>query len=586
MKKNILLCVLVLLLVYLICKGCVVQFVWVNPNVNTNVLPYISKSVKELDNALNHSVLAMKSNQMAIKIIYKNAYGSGFLNHNPIPNDLDYSIGVYLGEYEFDGTNNREIAKSIDEKMTIFQTEFYSYINTVAPGKFYSDYNVLTSLQTLFNKREANIKSISASIPELFKDKPYIVYTDKLLIDSNKKEIHMTFPFILKKNEILIEDYNPIEVFTNLVKYDDNTRNMLREITIVTDFYVDIKQGDKIVNAEIVAESFTGQRLQLTRRFFVPVVFAGNSSAKYLKNLNLLTDDDTYLEYRLFNFKRHLQEFNNLNELKERPVKLFKRVLQCADLIMPVLDENTVNDINETIYKNLSNPKIQLVNDYQTAYGNLIKITSMPNLYLKAQYNNSQITKHLNLMKQIVEEMKATNQFKKEDIAELEAYTNDLAERAKLINSEYRLKDYYKKIMKSANKTSDLLEKIVDENTEDKDKIIDYIDTFNKIMTMAGFHKIEMCWLEKDLLGVVKDDFTSKIPEKNLKLMAKENDLADVEYKFIDKSVLSGPKVRYSVWVRYNPTEKEDEVWAKMKRQLLEDKQNFKIKRRFVLSVK
>ena len=91
---------------------------------------------------------------------------------------------------------------------------------------------------------------------------------------------------------------------------------MLREITIVTDFYVDIKKGTDIVNAEIVAESFTGQRLQLTRRFFVPVVFVGNSSANYLKHLNLLTNDDDYLEYRLLNFKRHLQEFSNHKELQ------------------------------------------------------------------------------------------------------------------------------------------------------------------------------------------------------------------------------------------------------------------------------
>ena len=303
MKKTILLCILAILLIYLVFDRFALQIVWVNPNVNTKVYPYISKSLKEIDKALNHTVLAMKSSQLDVKLLYKNAYGSGFLKHNPIPNDLDYSIGVYLGEYDFDGKNSGEIAKKIDEKMTIFQTEFYSYINTIAPGKLYSDYDVLTSLTKLFNKRDANIASISSSIPKLFDHKNYIVYTDKILLDENDKEFIMTFPFILKENEVLIEDYNPITLFTDLVKYDKNTRDMMREITIVTDFYVDIKKGDDVVHAEIVAESFTGQRLQLTRRFFVPVIFTGNSSAKYLKHLHLLTNDDDYIEDTCRNFQ-------------------------------------------------------------------------------------------------------------------------------------------------------------------------------------------------------------------------------------------------------------------------------------------
>lgn len=581
MKKSLLLFILVVLIVYLVFDRFAIQLVWVNPNVNTKVFPYISKALKKLDNGIDYSALAMQSCGKDVKILYKNAYGSGFLKNNPIPNDLDYSIGVYLGEYEFDGKNSREIAKDIDEKMTLFQTEFYSYINTINPGKFYSDYDILTSLSTLFSKREANIESISKSIPKLFNHQDYIIYTDKILVDNNNNEIHMMFPFILKKNEILIEDYSPIELFTNTVKYDKTNRDMLREVTIVADFYVNIKKGDDIVNAEIVAESFTGQRLQLTRRFFVPIIFTGNSSARYLKNLNLLTNDEDYLEYRLFNFRRHLQEFSNLNELQERPVKLFKRVLQCADLIAPVLDPHTADDIYQTIEYNLKNPKIQLLNDYQTAFGNLVQIVSMPNLYLKIQYNNK-VTAHLNTMKQIVEEMKQTKTLKDNELAIVENYTNDLANRAKLINSEFRLKDYYKYIMKTAKTPMDIVENAINQNTKDKEKIISYIDTFTKIMTMAGFHKIDMCWLDTKTVGIVRDDFTNTIPEKDLKNMATQNKLADVNYKFINKKDLYGPKVRYAVWVRYNSTQKENEVWETMKTKLLDDKDNFNIKRRFI----
>lgn len=585
MKKVILYGILVILLTYLIFSRFIVQFVWVNPNVKTDVLPYISKSVKEIDNALNHSVLAMKSSELDIKIIYKNAYGSGFLKNNPIPNDLDYSIGVHLGEYEFNGQNSEEIAKAIDEKMTIFQTEFYNYINNIAPGRFYSDYDIMSSLQKLFSKRESNIASLSNSIPQLFNHKDYVVYTNKILYGENNEEVPMVFPFILKKNELLIEDYSPIELFTNIVKYDENTRDMLREITIVTDFYVDIKNGDDVVNAEIVAESFTGQRLQLTRRFFVPVVFAGNSSANYLKHINILTNDEDYIEYRLFNFRRHLQEFSNLKEMKERPIKLFKRVLQCTDLILPVIDSKTAEDIQSTIEVNLNNPTIQLINDYQTALSNLIQITAMPNLYLKAQYNNK-VTEHLNTMKAITSEMKSSNALPEKEMNELERYTNNLVEHAKLINSEFKLKDYNSDILSTAKPIYEMLDAIISDTVTDIDKILAYIETFNNIMSKAGFHKIDICWLDKNTIGVVKDGFTSTIASKDLKNMAKANKLVDVDYKFIDKTQLAGPRVRYSVWVRYNSTAQEDKVWETMKNQLLEDKKNFKVKRKLVLSIK
>ena len=583
MKKYLSLILLILLAV-LVFDRFIVQIVWVNPNVNTKVFPYISKTLKDIDKALNYTVSIMKSNKLDVKILYKNAYGSGFLKHNPIPNDLDYSIGIYLGEYDFDGQNSLEIAREIDRKMSLFQAEFYNYINTIDPGKFYSDYSVISSLTESSYKSDANIKAITSSIPNLFNHKNYIIYTDKILLDKNKKAVHMTFPFILKENEILIEDFSPVTVYTELVKYNKNTRGMMREITIVTDFYADIKKGDDLVKAEIVAESFTGQRLQLTRRFFVPVIFTGHRSAIYLKHLNLLTNNDDYIEYRLFNFKRHLQEFSNLNELEMRPVKLFKRVLQCEDLILPLLAPETVEEINNTIEANLNNPKIQLVNDWQTAFENLAKITAMPRLYLKAQYKNK-ITRHLDSMKQITLEMKNSGLFNKDDIALIENFTDDIAERQKLINSESKLDEYHKYILKNSDPVIDAAIRITTEATRDKEKIIGYIDTFGKILEAAGFRKIDMCWLDKNLIGIVKDDFTSTIEEKDLKLMAKENGLADVEYKFINKSSLSGTKVRYALWVRYNPTDKENQIYENMKSELLKDKTNFNIKRRFILQI-
>ena len=112
-----------------------------------------------------------------------------------------------------------------------------------------------------------------------------------------------------------------------------------------------------------------------------------------------------------------------------------------------------------------------------------------------------------------------------------------------------------------------LLNDKIQTNLSDYINIIKYIDVFGKIFTGAGFHKIDMCWLDKNLIGVVRDDYTKNV--KDLKTMAKANRLPDVEYKLIDRSTLSGPKVRYSIWVRYGATPAEEKNWQEMKTKLL-----------------
>lgn len=578
MKKNLILCILLIILFYLIIDRFSIQIIRVNPNVNMKVIPYISKAIKEIDDAIEYSVHEMNSAGLNVNIIYKNAYGSGFLQQNSMPNDLDYAIGINLGTYEYNGKNGIEIAEQIDRKMTLFQTEFYSYVDTIKPGLFYSDYNIMTSLSELFAKREANISSINSSLPKIFNNKDYIAYTRKTMLDEKQKQFEITFPFVLKKNEILIEDYSPIILYTNIIKYSPDTKDILRELTVVTDFYADIKKGDELVHAEIVAESFTGQRLQLTRRFFVPLIFTGKTSEKFLKNLPLLTDDETYFEYRMFNFKRHLQEISNIKEFKGDPIKLLKRILQCTDLIMPALDRDTAESILSDIEKNLTNPDIRLINDYITSLDNLIQISSRPNMYLKLQYKNK-ISEHLDTMLQLTEDLKNSGMLTKNENILLKDFTNNIKESVKLINSPEKLEEFYKELRKNSETVNEMLTNELINNIYHKEQITDCIDLFNKIMADAGFHKITMCWLDKDLMGIVKDEFTSKISEAELKNMARENKLADVKYKFVTQSELSGPKVRYSVWIRYNSSDDQNKNYRILKTKLIQDKKNFNIKK-------
>ena len=125
-----------------------------------------------------------------------------------------------------------------------------------------------------------------------------------------------------------------------------------------------------------------------------------------------------------------------------------------------------------------------------------------------------------------------------------------------------------------------IVNKTIYNRLHDKDKLSDFVKLFNKIYTDAGYHKVTLYWLDRNTMGVSNDKFTENI--KDFKQFAKENNLADVDYKLLKPGEVPKAAVKYSVWTRYNPTDTEQANYLKLRKALLDDKKNFKIKRKFV----
>lgn len=535
--KKILYILIVLAALGIFVLSRTVELVYVHPRVNTEVLPYISETIKYLDNHIDEAARACVRAGYGMKVVFKNAYGSGFLKDNNIPNDLDYAVGVHLGKYKYDGTNAREIAANINEKMDLFRVQFYSGIG----DGFFSDFSIINELGQQNSKQARSVQMLAQSLPNVFNNKDYVFYSEKEFENNLKIDI----PFVLKSNEVLIEDSAPIELYSDSVRYNKDMAKFLREITIVPDFSFDLENTvtGETKYVEIVAESFVGQRLQLSRRFFVPIVFSGRNSADYLKNLYFLNDDEEYIKYRLFNYKRLIQELSNLSELNERPVKMLKRILQCTDLIEPALDKGVADDIRLTVRRNLENPEIIALNTDTTVLGNLVQIASKPVLY-DAATKAGEIDRMLNLLEP-----------DERQVVSGKSYTELLSYMEK---REPVMTERYNKAMK------------------DKEKLLSYMNCFNEVLEAAGFHKIDIYWLKRGKVGVLRDDFTVTIDD--LHKMALDNDLVDVDYVLIDKRDTKNVYARHSVWVRYNPTPQQEAAWNDLRTKLLEDKKNFKIK--------
>ena len=289
MKKVLYFTALILLLSAVLFFKYFTCVIYVNPQTNTDVLTYIIPVINKLNKDIKYAVNTLNTEGYKVRLIYTNAYGSGFLKGNSIPNDLDYSVGIHLGTYDYDGTNEEEISDRIFKEINSFYSSLYYNLS----GDFYSAYSKFAALNLspLYKQQQ-----FASSIKKITEEKDYVIYTKKQLEFSNPPK-YITFPFAMKANELLIEDMPPVTVYSNEITYSKNDKIYPKEISIVPDYIFVLKdiKTNKKYNIEIVGESFKGQRLQLSRRFFVPQIFIGMQSF-YIKTFPFLRDKEKYIE--------------------------------------------------------------------------------------------------------------------------------------------------------------------------------------------------------------------------------------------------------------------------------------------------
>ena len=557
-----------------------VTFLYLNPYTETKGFRDIAVTIKTLDKALDFTQNISKRDGYPFKYIFKNAYGSGFLKNNPIPNDLDFAVGVYLGEYVYDGSNADEIANSIVDKMDSFQYLFNSYINTLNDGSLYIDKTIFQVLNDTASVHRRNAKVISSSIPTVFAGRDYIRYTQKTM-DGTPDGEKVELPYILKSNEILIEEYPPINLFSDSILYNSNMPRYMRTISIIPEFFVKIKSNDKNVTVEVVPEAFLGERLQLSLRFFASTVFVGINSAGYLNNLSYIKEDEDYLYYRMFSYRRHLQEISNLKLIKDRPVKMLKRIMQTADIISPVIDKQDYSEIADIVNQNLSDRDIQLLNEYSNICVNIYLIQESPQLFLRL-LEEQKIRVMYDTMTKCLDELEMRAEISEGIIDNLRKFQVAQLQKMFLLQNSSEVIAFRDLLLaKNLDNIQRIINKTIFEKLHGKDKLNSYIDLFNKIYTDAGYHKVTLYWLDRNTMGVLNDSFTKNI--KDFKQFAAENNLADTEYKLLKPGENPKTAVKYTVWTRYNSSYEEDINYQKLRKALLDDKKNFKLKRKFVI---
>jgi len=518
-----------------------------------------------------------KKDYKDMRYVYKNYYGSGFLKENQIPNDLDISVGVDLGTYKYDGSNEHKIAVELEDKISLYHIYSYSAFESDKKHKYVLDQPSIKYTFNMQNKSKETINNIENGLKNVMRDKLQVKHFSK-----KYKENDVDYTFILNQNEVLVNEIAPLFAFTKGVLYNKNMLNYPREITILPDFYVTVidTKTNKTKHLELIEESFLGERFQISRRFFVPIVFTGNNSLKYIKNLDYLKDDEKYFEMRMFNYFRYLDEVSLYFEYTVDPVKLVKRMHQCTDLINPILTTEEKEKIYGDIRDVLDNEDIKTVNEYTNIIKNLTTLTSNPQMFHNA--NDAAYIKGLINASGYILAKLAQNKEYKDEITTIDKFQKEFLGQISSLNSAEKLLQLNRYLNDSFIDISVELTKIVNKNVPDKQKYVKDYEILANVAKNAGFHQINIYRKDEKTIFIMKDDFTKTLSSEDLKQLAKENNMPYVDYVLINENSLqkgSRSEVRY---VRYKSSNSENEYYKELKQKMLEDKKNFNIKRKYV----
>lgn len=577
-KRTIILLILFAILFLLLIHQSFVKYVYVSPNTNVKVLPYITKIVKPIERDLAQVMNLCKSEYKDMKYMYRNYYGSGFLRYNSLPNDLDISVGVDLGTYEYDGKNTLEIAKSIEDKISSFHLYNYSVFSEDTKTKFVLDQPVMKKAVEAYNKQHETWSNIENGLKNVLSGNLQVVHFNKKFQDND-----VEYTFILNQNEVLVNEIQPMFSFTKNVIYNKTSMNYPREVSILPDFYVTVKnkETNEVKHIVLVEESFLGERFQISRRFFVPLVFTGNDSLKYIKNLDYLKDDDKYIEMRLFNYFRYINEVALYFEYMVDPVKLLKRMHQCTDLIEPALSDEEKNKIYSDISNVFENKDVKLVNDYVNIIKNLNVATS--NAYIFQNSNSyGYISEMLKAANYTLEEL-AKNKNYESEIKDIKKFHNELLIQINSLNGEEKLAEVHSLVDDNFVDVSVALTKIINKNIENTKEFVKDFEILENVYKKAGFHQIDIYQKDLNTVFVLKNDFTKNFTKDDFKALAKENNMPEnVEYKLIDESSLQKGTRSEFRYVRYKSTDEENKYYQELCQKLLKDKKRFNIKRKYI----
>ncbi len=555
-------------LVSILVKSNNYVFLYLNPNNNTDVYPYISKSSNEINQILNNAARLFSEYIPSAKILYTNGYGSGFLKNNVTASDYDYGAGLYIGTYQYDGKNEQDIANEILKATALYQANIYSIVKNQKTD-FYIQRLSSDRILGINNSQDEDSSLMATSIKQAMTRKPYKIQVGDSI-------------FFMDPNEIVFPNYNFIKLYNKDISYYKGYRKMLRELTITIDYYCNITdtRTNKTYPIEIVASVGNGLRLyQPEFKYFVPNVYTNIKSTSYVSKIMPKLNDDEYIKVRLGNYFHHYELLTyGAGNVLGSPLKCVKRLLQCSDIIAPILPKDVVNKIKEYAYSIISSPTIAELNDYYIANGILYNITKATSLYEDLE-KNKEVTTHIHNMEVILKDMINDPQLSYDELKPMFEYQRAIT------NARNNISELQDVIHKKYWEISQYTCKLMYKKMPNGEKITEYSKYLNKVLEVGGIYNIKFYKDKPEHIYVFADNFTKRLSLEEIKNLDIKNGSNTTIYNSNTKFEFKNPNDFYGNtqdieygWVRYKTNKLQDTIYEEMVKQLLGDKNNYHLR--------
>jgi len=583
MKKKIVwasvsLLVIVALFAYFV-KNHVLTFYYLNPYTDTASMPYIAPTIKKLNKFLDEARSFSAVEGHKYNIVFSNAYGSGFIKDNPIPNDLDFDVLIDLGTFDYnESKTSYDVADEIVKEMDSFQ---YSLVSVIGfdESKTTLTYRSSAGQNRLGNDKHVKfVEEIAGSLDDAISGKKYVDHVTKK--DSDSGETIYYLPYVMQPGKLIVKDYDLLMLYNNQISYNAQMPKYIRELSIGLAYTAKIKHGDKISTIELIPELFSTGPLSVSNRLYAPNVFFKNTAPRYLKSMPELANDEEFYKSLMFCFLDHLLVVYPKDGFEYNPLKAMKRILQIVDMIEPALPQEDVVEIRSAIKEEWKNRDIVLLNEFNNLVNNLNKIYIRPVLFGNA-IKNGDMDVLIKTMNRTLKELEERGNVSQEHIKVFKDYRSN-----KIKEMLYR-DDYLK--MQNWERTSydkeyrfkvaPIIAKAVLSQLKHKDLIIAHVDKIRAVCDNAGYRYIKLYIADGKTIELEKDEFSTSI--KDFKDFALKNDLAyDMEYKVLPLNSIPKSHLKYDAWVRYNTTKEQDAYFEEFKNAIIKSRPQFKLRRK------
>ena len=537
------------------------RLISVSPYTNKDAFFYLAPAIKSLNLRLGKIAEACRSKGLHACHVFQGAYGSGFLKHNIVGNDLDYMMVVDLGKIVIHGRDTDAAAREIIKKIDAYVEIFYS----IADSSQDADLSVMNwgplGRQGL-NKTDGLEEKLTELLDDTVKGKDHRVLL--------KGRHSCLFPNVLPLGTGYLYANTMVKFVSRQIRYTGRMFAGLREFSVMLHFSFDLAlegPGEKKTSMKKMLFDPTyipaGRVLPVMDSFLwtVPV---GSRSASFF-NKALLEDSRALVE------SRPLRSIGMLDQCeqyfhKKNIMKALKRLHQGFDWIYPLFDNSFRSEISAYLKRQLRNPDVLLCQ-------NIAEMAQMTNALLKdpqlfaMYYGSGDIKGTVSRMSSDALKLeKRYPQLKKANTRLRSAFCEiqEILESNTPPHWKGRASELLNRTERSAN---EYLIRIM----PDSGKILQFKDRIMAKLCDAGFRVLPVRGMSDGTLGVSEQDLSGTITLKTLNSTPGKIAAPAFKYRLINDSEY--PCAR--LILRPGQSEREEENYGKMLDALSKDMRSF-----------